>query len=402
MRSGSRISRSSLKVLLPIVVVVASLAFATVITGLRPEPEKKHPVPNYPKVELFTVEARPVQVAIDAQGTVQPRQQTRLTARVSGHIEWVSPEFYEGGTFKQGDALLRLDTLPYESALAEARSRLALAEATLLQEQEAAEQARIDWAAVGSGEPSPLVLRVPQLEKAKADLEASRVALQMARENLSYTEIKAPYAGRVLAKHVDVGQAITAQATILGEIFSTDAMEVPLSISLDDLAYVQPVANDGNPSGKPRVFLQRSIAGVSHTWEGYLDRTAASVDQRTRMITAYARMDPPFISNNGASLTPGTFVSATIEGKEIESAKRIPRGALHPGDIVYRLVDGNRLESARVTVIRTDANWAVVTQGLRSGDQLCLTPLLFFIEGMQVEPVNEPLLEAASTSEPGE
>lgn len=402
MRSGSRISRSSLKVLLPIVVVVASLAFATVITGLRPEPEKKHPVPNYPKVELFTVEARPVQVAIDAQGTVQPRQQTRLTARVSGHIEWVSPEFYEGGSFKQGDALLRLDPLPYESALAEARSRLALAEATLLQEQEAAEQARIDWAAVGSGEPSPLVLRVPQLEKAKADLEASRVALQMARENLSYTEIKAPYAGRVLAKHVDVGQAITAQATILGEIFSTDAMEVPLSISLDDLAYVQPVANDGNPSGKPRVFLQRSIAGVSHTWEGYLDRTAASVDQRTRMLTAYARMDPPFISNNGASLTPGTFVSATIEGKEIESAKRIPRGALHPGDIVYRLVDGNRLESARVTVIRTDANWAVVTQGLRSGDQLCLTPLLFFIEGMQVEPVNEPLLEAASTSEPGE
>ena len=402
MRSGSRISRSSLKVLLPIVVVVASMAFATVITGLRPEPEKKHPVPNYPKVELFTVEARPVQVAIDAQGTVQPRQQTRLTARVSGHIEWVSPEFYEGGSFKQGDALLRLDTLPYESALAEARSRLALAEATLLQEQEAAEQARIDWAAVGSGEPSPLVLRVPQLEKAKADLEASRVALQMARENLSYTEIKAPYAGRVLAKHVDVGQAITAQATILGEIFSTDAMEVPLSISLDDLAYVQPVANDGNPSGKPRVFLQRSIAGVSHTWEGYLDRTAASVDQRTRMITAYARMDPPFISNNGASLTPGTFVSATIEGKEIESAKRIPRGALHPGDIVYRLVDGNRLESARAEVIRTDANWAVVTQGLRSGDQLCLTPLLFFIEGMQVEPVNEPLLEAASTSEPGE
>ena len=402
MRSGSRISRSSLKVLLPIVVVVASLAFATVITGLRPEPEKKHPVPNYPKVELFTVEARPVQVAIDAQGTVQPRQQTRLTARVSGHIEWVSPEFYEGGSFKQGDALLRLDPLPYESALAEARSRLALAEATLLQEQEAAEQARIDWAAVGSGEPSPLVLRVPQLEKAKADLEASRVALQMARENLSYTEIKAPYAGRVLAKHVDVGQAITAQATILGEIFSTDAMEVPLSISLDDLAYVQPVANDGNPSGKPRVFLQRSIAGVFHTWEGYLDRTAASVDQRTRMLTAYARMDPPFISNNGASLTPGTFVSATIEGKEIESAKRIPRGALHPGDIVYRLVDGNRLESARVTVIRTDANWAVVTQGLRSGDQLCLTPLLFFIEGMQVEPVNEPLLEAASTSEPGE
>ncbi|MEX0326520.1 MAG: efflux RND transporter periplasmic adaptor subunit, partial [Puniceicoccaceae bacterium] len=331
MRLISNAPRSLLKVLLPVVVIAACLAFATVITGLRPEQEKKEPVPNYPKVELYDVRSEPVVLAIGAQGTVQPRQQTRLTARVSGHIESVSANFYEGGSFKTGDILLRLDPLPYESAVAEARSRLALAEATLLQEQEAAEQARIDWAAVGSGEPNPLVLRIPQLEKAQADLEASRVSLQMARENLSYTEIKAPYTGRVQAKHVDVGQAITAQATILGEIFSTDAMEVPLSISLDDLAYIGPIDEAVDTSDRPKVYLRREIAGVPHTWEAFLDRTAASVDQRTRMITAYARMNPPFVSNQGASLTPGMFVSATIEGEEVASAKRIPRAALQPG-----------------------------------------------------------------------
>lgn len=387
--------------LLPVGVIAACLAFATVITGLRPEQEKKQPVPNYPKVELYDVRPEPVLLAIDAQGTVQPRQQTRLTARVSGHIESVSPNFYEGGSFRPGDILLRLDPLPYESSVAEARSRLALAEATLLQEQEAAEQARIDWAAVGSGEPNPLVLRIPQLEKAKADLEASRVSLQMARENLSYTEIKAPYAGRVQAKHVDVGQAITAQATILGEIFSTDAMEVPLSISLDDLAYIRPTADNGEDPEKPKIYLRREIAGVTHTWEAFLDRTAASVDQRTRMITAYARMNPPFVSDSGATLTPGMFVSATIEGEEVQAAKRIPRAALQPGNIVYRMAEGNRLESTRVSVIRTDTNWAIVTEGVQAGDRLCLTPLLFFVEGMQVEPVNEPPLETASIAEPG-
>lgn len=390
-----------LKVLLPVVVVLASVTFAAIITRLRPEPEKQTPVANYPKVELYDIAAEPLRIAIEAQGTVQPRQQTRLTARVSGHIEWVSPDFYEGGSFAAGETLLRLDPLPYESALAEARSRLALAESALLQEQEAAEQARLDWAAVGTGEPNPLVLRVPQLAKAKADLEASRVSLKMAQENLSYTEIKAPYDGRVQAKHVDVGQAITAQATILGEIFSTEAMEVPLSISLDDLAYIQPLGGEAENAGKPLVYLRREIAGVRHTWVAYLDRTAASVDQRTRMITAYARMDPPFISDNGTVLTPGSFVSATIEGKEIESAKRIPRAALHPGNIIYRLVEDNRLESAQVEVIRTDANWAIVTDGIDSGDQLCLTPLLFFIEGMKVEPVNQPLQRTESASEQG-
>ena len=262
----------------------------------------------------------------------------------------------------------------------------------------AAEQARIDWAAVGSGEPNSLVLRVPQLAKAKADLEAARVSLQMAGENLSYTEIKAPYKGRVQSKFVDVGQAISAQVTILGDIFSTDAMEVPLSISLDDLAYIEnPGSSEGfatrNP-GKPKVYLVREIAGVEHKWEGYLDRTAASVDERSRMITAYARMEPPFLSDRGVTLTPGMFVSATITGRTIESALRIPRRALQPGNIIYRMMDGNRLESIELDILRTDAKWAVATDGLAPGDQLCLTPLLFYIEGMQVEPVG---LEAEDT-----
>jgi RND family efflux transporter MFP subunit len=397
--------RKWMKFILPFVIIVVSLTFASIITRMRPEAEKQAPVPNYPKVELYEVHSEPVQVAIEAQGTVQPRQKTRLTARVSGHIEWVSPKFYEGGFFKTGDVLLRLDSLPYESAEAEARSRLALAEATLLQEQEAAEQAKIDWANVGSGEPNPLVLRVPQMAKAEADLEAARISLQMASDNLSYTEIKAPYAGRVQAKHVDVGQAITAQATILGEIFSTDAMEVPVSISLDDLAFIQKEENSATPQGdngeKPEVYLMREIAGVSHTWVSYLDRTAASVDERSRMITAYARMEPPFTSDNGAALTPGMFVSASIQGAMIESAKRIPRSALHPGDIVYRFIEGDRLESVQLDILRTDTHWAVVTEGLDSGDKLCLTPLLFFIDGMQVDVVGEDSSGSAEVTEPG-
>jgi RND family efflux transporter MFP subunit len=378
----SKPTKPWMKILLPLAVLSASLALLIILVGLRPEPERQAPVPNYPAVEIHTVLSEPVRVNIDAQGTIQPRQRTRLTARVSGHIEWVSQNFYEGGSFKAGDVLLRLDPLPYESALAEAKSRLALAESALFQEQEAAEQARLDWAAVGSGEPTPLVLREPQLAKAKADREAAEVSVTMARENLSYTEIRAPYAGRVQAKHVDVGQAITAQATILGEIFSTDAMEIPLAISLDDLAFIGPLEE------QPKVFLYREIAGVDNTWEAYLDRTAASIDERSRMITAYARMNPPFISNRGTALTPGMFVTARIEGRRIPEAKRIPRAALQPGNIVYRLSADNRLESVQLDILRTAANWALATDGLKAGDRICLTPLLFFVEGMKVEPVD--------------
>lgn len=375
-------SNPYLKILLPVGVIVAAIILFGGLVQLRPSVERSEAKPNYPKIETFTVEVKPLVLSIEAQGTVQPRQRTRLTARVSGQIEWVSPSFYEGGTFKKGDVLLKLDPLPYQSALAESRSRLALAKSVFLQEQEAAEQARRDWESVGTGNPGDLVLRIPQLEKAKADLQAAEVGVEMAEKNLAYTEIRAPYTGRVDSKLVDIGQAIAAQASILGEIFSVDAMEIPLAISLDDLALV----GTGSGFEKPIVLLQSEISGVWHTWDAYLDRTAASINQRTRMISAYARMDPPFLSDGGELLRPGMFVMASIQGKQVERAIRIPREAIHPGNVVYRLVEGNRLESVNVDLIRSSSDWAYCENNLNDGDRLCLTPLLFFVNGMVVEP----------------
>ncbi len=389
MSFSNRISKKWMRIILPVAVLVVGFLLLKVLSGLRPEVVKKEPAPNHPKIMTYTVRQEPIRIIIDAQGSVVPRQQTRLTARVSGHIEWVSPDFYVGGSFREGDVLLKLDPLPYESALAEAQSRLALAESLRLQEQEASEQARLDWANVGEGEPSQLVLRIPQLEKAEADLQAAKVAIQMARDNLSYTEIRAPYAGRVQSKLVDVGQAITAQATVLGEIFAVDAMEIPMALSLDDLALI-PGSNNG--TGRPEqveVTLGSTIAGVDHEWVARIDRTAASVDERTRMITAYARIEPPFISDKGAPLRPGMFVRAAILGDMIATGSRIPRGAIQPGNLVYRLTADERLEAVEVDMVRSDAEWAIIANGLQPGDRLCLTPLLFFVDGMRVEPVND-------------
>lgn len=396
---NSKKSRSGhvLKKILPILVLVVSGVIFVALKSLRKEVEKEAPVPNYPRIEVYTVEGNAMRLQVEAQGTVRPRQQTRLTSRVSGHIEWVSPKFYEGGDFRKGDTLLKLDPLPYQSALAESKSRLALAESVYLQEQEASEQAKRDWEAVGAGEPSQLVLRIPQLNKVKADLEAAEVALQMATENLSYTEIKAPYDGRVQSKMVDVGQAITAQATILGEVFSIESLEVPLALTLDDLTLIRENSGDR----KPGVALTGRINGTVHTWNAYLDRTSALVDSRTRMISAYARMEPPFTSDMGAELTPGMFVGASIEGKFLERAYHIPRGAIQPGNVVYKVTSGSRLSLVELNIIRTDAEWAIVTSGLSQGDRICQTPLLFFSEGMQVE-VTEPVTISSQPQQPSE
>jgi RND family efflux transporter MFP subunit len=385
-------SNKWLKIILPPVVLVGAVLLSVVLVALKPEQERNEPVPIHPKIETFTVQESAEPIVVDSQGTVRPRQQTRLTARVSGHIEAVSADFYEGGSFSDGDILIRLDPLPYRAALAEAEARLAFAEATLIQERETAEQARLDWQGMGKGtDPSPLVLRQPQLMRAESELEAAKVAVEVARKNLDYTEIRAPYAGRVDAKFVDVGQAITGQATVLGEIHSSESFEVPVPFSLDDLSFIE-IPKTGSESttadqNKPTATLTKTINGADHRWNARLDRTAASVDPQSRMITAIVRIDAPFASDHGMELKPGMFVKVSIEGRQVGQVMKVPRNALHPGNVVYRLTPDNRLESAELTILYTDADSAIVSKGLESGDQICLTPLLFFVEGMHVEVV---------------
>ncbi|NDV61526.1 efflux RND transporter periplasmic adaptor subunit [Puniceicoccales bacterium CK1056] len=385
-----KISNKWLKIILPPLVIIGALLLSAILVALKPEQERKEPAPVHPKIEAHSVVGSNEPIVLNSEGTVRPRQQTRLTSRVSGHIEAVSPDFYEGGSFQSGDILLRLDPLPYKGALAEAEARLALAEATLAQEREASEQARLDWESIGSGgSPSPLVLRKPQLMKAEAELKAAKVALEVAQVNLDYTEIRAPYDGRVDAKFVDVGQAITGQATILGEIHSSNALEVPVPLSLEDFSFIgNPEASEIEPS---KAILSIQINGIEHQWNGFIERTSASVNSQSRMITAIIRAQAPFTSENGMKLRPGMFVKVEIQGKELGKVLEIPRNALHPGDIVYRLTEDKRLESRKVEILYTNAESAVISGGIEEGDQICLTPLLFFVEGMHVQLAGDNL-----------
>lgn len=380
--------RLILKVVLPPAVLALGIALTAAMASMKPEAEKKEPEPVFPRIETFTVEGGPQTVRVSSEGTVQPLQETRLTAKVPGDIIAVAENFYPGSRFAKGEVLLRLDPLPFESALAEAKSRLALRRTAYLQELENAEQARRDWKRVGSGEASPLVLREPQLEKAKADFEAAKVAVRIAEEDLADTQVRAPYDGRVREKYVEVGQTVPGPSLVLGEVYSTQALEVPLPLSLDDLALLG-FSGRGVPSAAaPGVLLTATIGNREHRWRARLVRTAAAVDPRTRMITAYARLEPPFTSGKGWELTPGMFVEAAIEGDSVADAFRIPRAALQPGDVVYRLTDDNRLEKVGLEVLRTSDDSALVGEGLAEGDRLCRTPLLFFVDGMRVEPAS--------------
>ena len=303
----------------------------------------------------------------------------------------VSAKFFTGKFFEQDEVLLQVDTIEYRALYANAKSRLARVQLVLEQENALVEQVLNDWKALGRGQEGAggLVLREPQLVLAQADVEAAQASLELAERNLRLTTIRAPYSGRVREKFVDIGQVISARATLLARIYSVDVAEVRLPISSGDADYItmpEIYADDVPASEKPRVILEFDYAGRPISWEGFIDRMEGVIDVTTRQMVAVAQVLNPYARDEVSGRPPlkaGQFVKARIQGHLLKDATIIPRGALHD-ESVYLISENNRLEIRRVEVARKGIGTVVLESGLNEGEQICLTPLEFATEGMEV------------------
>lgn len=369
------------------------LVFCGVVVGLmyllKPEPETVQPETAIPVVEALTVEPKTVQLVVHSQGTVTPRTETMLTPEVSGRIVAVAPSFETGGFFEKNDVLVWIDPSDYIAAAAKAKADLARARLNLAQEKAESEQALEDWNNLGRGTPSDLVLRKPQLAEAHARVESARSDLELAELNLERTEIKAPYAGKIREKHVDVGQSVQRAASI-ASIYAVDYAEIRLPISDREAGLIDlPLAYRGEtaPETKPKASLNSQFGGRQYTWEGIIDRVEDVIDTRSRLIYLVAQVADPYAWKNATDRPPlrvGLFVEAEIQGKTIENAFTIPRLALVEKDTVLVIGSDSKLRSRKVDVLQSDETSAVITSGLETGERICVSPVEFVIEEMPV------------------
>lgn len=383
-------------IILSVVIVGIAVLFAISMDKLRSKPDEKEDLPIFPRVEVIKVQLESHRLEVVTHGTVQPRTGTSLTSEVSGVIVGVSSNFFPGKFFHENEVLLEIDSTEYRALRAEARSRLAQARLVFKQESAFAEQARDDWNDLGLGEGGDLALRKPQVFRAKMEIEAAEAALEVAERNLRLTTIRAPYAGRVREKSVDVGQVVAARVTPLARIYSVDVAEVRLPISAEEAAFVElpeQYQDDIDASEKPEVILEFDYAGRRISRHGFVDRVEGAIEVSTRQIVVVAEVLKPFARAGGFDeppLKPGQFVRARILGHLIKDAAIIPRGSLHD-DLVYVIDDQAHLQIRPVRVVRKGIDTVVVDEGLNEGDLVCITPLVFAIQGMEV--IVEKILE---------
>lgn len=382
--------RLALMAILPLAVIALGAVVAKALIDSYEEPKPEPVVVQPPVVTVIPAERVDLTLTVEAEGTVAPRTESQLVPEISGRVVEVSPSLAAGGFFDEDDVLLRIEGRVYELGVTRAKAAIEQAKLRLTTERQESEVARKEWEAVGTGEPSPLLFREPQIVEVQSSLAAAQAALAQAEYDVERTVLRAPFAGRVRSKQVDVGQFVQRGAT-LATLYSVDVAEVRLPIPNAELEYCNlPLAyRDGSSTAQgPAVKLTARFAGRDHSWRGRIVRTEGEIDARTRMVNAIAQVQDPYARGRNSSRPPlavGMFVKAEIQGIRVRNAIRLPRTALHEGDTVFVVDSGSRLRFRQVDVLRREREVVLIRGGIEEGERICVSPLEAAVNGMSVE-----------------
>ena len=408
------------KIFLPLGILAVGLLGVTLIWLLRPTVESTRPEVPAPLVRVQRVEPGPVEFAVRAQGTVAPRTESELIPQVSGPVVWVSPALASGGFFEDGEPLIRIDRADYEVALESARAAVARSESEYERaHKELERQQRLAVQSVASAARYDDAVNEERI--AAAVLREANAKLERAERDLSRTEIRAPYAGRVREENVDVGQFVT-RGTPIARVYAVDYAEVRLPVPDAELGFVDlPLLyRDETPEdGGTPVLLRARFAGREHTWTGRIVRTEGEIDARSRMVNVVARVEDPYgrAGNPGREgsdeavaapqrdrppLAVGLFVEAEIRGRRVESAVILPRAALREGDRVLVVDADGRLHFRHVEVLRRKREEVVIGDGLAEGEEVVVSPLPAAVDGMEVNVARDEPDQAGLAGRPGD
>ena len=385
--------------LLCLVIIGGAIFLGKVLIESKPKPKPKEIVEQFPFVETIKAKLVTPNAEVEAFGVVQARTLTNLIAEVPGMIKDVAPfaddnitlncSFRSGGFFEKGDLLVKIEDTNLLAKQAEALANLRRAEYQLAQERALAEQAKIEWGERDWNLAPELVKRIPQTVKAEAEKQSAEAYFEQAKQNVSKSNVRAPFRGRILNILADKGQQVGAGASsILAKIYSIKTGEVQFALSKKEISFLG--FDEGAPTGSNQVVVKvlNDHGDVVHI--GLIDRSQGLIDPKTRLHNLVASFrncfTDPYESQpkNLEPLSIGQFVKLKLTGPEIK-VFIVPISAFRGQDTILVLDQDNRITQRKVKSVKRDGHVAWVTYGIKEGERICITPLDIIAEGMKVQ-----------------
>jgi len=312
--------------------------------------EKKNVAANHPRgnmpiqAEGFIVRTTSLSENIEVPGTLQPFEETQILAEIPGRI--VKLNIPEGSFVQKGTLLVKLFDDDLQAQLKKLQVQLQIAEKTYERYNELLKISGISQQEVDLSE--------LQVNNLKADIELVKV-------NISKTEIRAPFAGRIGLKNISLG-AYISPAVLITTISQVNRLKMEFS--------VPEKYSDDMKKGRSINF---TIAGTEKKFKATILATASNIEENTRTLKVLTA-----VNGNSPLLVPGAFAKVSLSLGKNDNALIIPTQAVIPQArdkkvIFYR--NGIAKFETILTGIR-DSTYVQVTDGVKMGDTILTTALL--------------------------
>ena len=347
------------------IVLAAAMALAACRDGSAPAAQSSQAA-SLPQVSVMRPVQREVREQLDLSGTVAPSATVTLIARVQGVLKEIG--FADGAYVKQGQVLFRIEPDTYRAQLTYDQAALDNADQELVRQK----QLTSDNATSES-----------TLQKAQTTRDQALAKRDMSRINLAYTEIRAPFAGRIGARAFDVGNLVGASdSTKLATLDRIQPVYVNFTLNERD---ANRIGLFTQPPRTVRVNVLGAAAGQGQGEDAALEFVDTRVDPSSGAVKLRAD-----IANRDAHLIPGMSVEVHIPAGAPHNVLLVPDTALlrdQVGASVLLVNSAGVIEKRAVVTGGLYGSQRAVTSGLTANDQVVTSGALAVAPGAKVQVV---------------
>ena len=328
-------------------------------------------------VPIAPVVRKTLPIYLDYPARMESIRNIALQARVSGYIN--AQPASDGADVAAGDLLYQIDPRDLQAALDQANA------------QAQRDQASLEYAKANFNRGEELVKsgfvakdaydqRASAMGQAEAALALDRASIRAAELNLGYTEIRAPFAGRLGRNQAAKGALVGPAVGALNTLVELDPIYVTFNPSESELAEIQQARAAG------KVEAEITTTGDTRApRKGELTFLDNVVDKTTGTIAARVT-----VANPDFSLLPGQYVRLRLHIKDQPDALMAPQVALgssQMGKYLYVVGAGEKAEMRLVTLGPQDGELVSVVKGLTEGDRIIVGNLQKIGPGSPVQPL---------------
>ena len=328
------------------------LCSTAVLLGACQEPQQQ--APEIRAVRTMVADPKPIPDDRRAIGEIRPRHESELGFLVSGKIVLRAVDV--GALVKRGDVIARVEDTDYRNKLKAAEADFAAADAAVVESRSAEERAST---LLAQGSTTRVIYESAQknLRSSEAKVESTKASLELARDQLRYTELRAEFDGIVTAIGAEVGQVVSSGKMIV-KLAPPEEKDAVFSIA-------ESVFGDGASSERPELL----VSLLSHpdvVADGVVREISPIADPSTRTFQVKVMLkEAPEQMRFGASIVGRRKGSAA-------PSVLLPAGALFDkgGEAAVWIVskESGELLLKPVVVARYETDRVVISEGLEKGD----------------------------------